>query len=119
MLTKCPYCGEQLRIELTAQIVEQVDPNVMGVYEEFNRRRMSVAQQRGGLFGGMMKMSAGMAQSMMGLSAQYFELIMKSRPMVQILIEYRELIFSCFLFLFFFNTYQSTYKETYQLGCSI
>ena len=85
MNSKCPYCKEDLRIEMTGQFVEKVDPNMLEMYLQQRERMRNVADEHGGLIGGMMNMAAGMAQGMQGLMERTLRIQMKYPPFVSIL----------------------------------
>ena len=85
MNSKCPYCKENLRIEMTAQFIEKVDPNIGEIITQHRQRMTSAAKDQGGLLGGMMKMAAGMAQGMQGMTDRSVQIMIKSPPMVNIL----------------------------------
>jgi hypothetical protein len=85
MATLCPYCKDDLRIEMTAQFVEHIDPSMMEIYSEELQRTQKRAAALGGMHGRMMKMAAGMAK---GMERTMFQMA-KSReeypPMVTVL----------------------------------
>jgi hypothetical protein len=85
MNSKCPYCKENLSIELTAQIIDKVDPQIIEVYGEYVERTRNVAQNQKGIFGGMMKMAAGMSKGTMRMAERGFQIMIENPPMVRIL----------------------------------
>ena len=77
----CPYCKEELRIEMTAQFVDRVNPSVMEMYsEELNRMQNRASGQ-----GRMMKMAAGMAKGMQSTMMRAMQGMVEFPPMVTIL----------------------------------
>ncbi|MFW9921238.1 MAG: hypothetical protein ACFFED_16670 [Candidatus Thorarchaeota archaeon] len=77
----CPYCKDELRVEMTAQFVERVDPSVLNMYsEELDRMQKRAASQ-----GGMMKMAAGMAKGMQGTMVRMMQGMVEFPPMITIL----------------------------------
>ncbi len=85
MYTKCPYCNERLRIEMTAQFVERVDPDIVKIYSDELERTQKRADAQGGMFGGMMRMAAGMAKSMHGMMLRTMQALIELPPMVMVL----------------------------------
>ncbi len=85
MTAICPHCKEDLRVEMTAQFVDRVDPSIVDMYvEELDRMQKRTAAQ-GGMMGGMMKMAAGMAKSMQGTLVRMMQGMVEHPPMVTIL----------------------------------
>ena len=85
MNSKCPYCKEDLRIEMTAQFIEKIDPNMLEMYIQRRERIRKAAKDHGGLLGGMMNMAVGMSQGMQGLMERTLRIQMEYPPLVSIL----------------------------------
>ncbi|MBN2228934.1 MAG: hypothetical protein JW779_05010 [Candidatus Thorarchaeota archaeon] len=85
MTTICPYCREDLRLELTAQFVERVDTAITDLYPEELERLQKRAAIQGGMYGGMMKMAAGMAKGMQSTMIHMMQGIVEYPPIVTIL----------------------------------
>ena len=60
----CPYCREDLRVELTAQFVERVDPAIVNMYSEELERMQKRYSVKGGMFKHTMRMTVGMTKGL-------------------------------------------------------
>ena len=85
MNTICPYCNNELRIEMTAQFADKVDPDIVSMYSEELERMQKRASVQGGMFGGMMKMAAGMAKGMQNTMVRMMQGMVEYPPMITIL----------------------------------
>ena len=82
MATLCPYCKDDLRIEMTAQFVDRVDSSVVDMYSEELERVQKRASAYGGMQGRMMKKAAGMAK---GMQSKMMQMRVEYPPMITIL----------------------------------
>ncbi|MFX0100570.1 MAG: hypothetical protein ACFFCS_13430 [Candidatus Hodarchaeota archaeon] len=86
MAAICPYCkANPLRIEMTAQFVEVVDPNIIPLAQENIERQRQMAKGMKGFMGGMMGMAAGMAKGMGNMMVNMMEAQLQYPPLVTIL----------------------------------
>jgi len=85
MNSKCPYCKEDLKIEMTAQFIEKIDPNILEMYIQRRERIRNAAKEQGGIFRGLLNVAAGMQQGMQGLMERTLRIQMKYPPLVSIL----------------------------------
>ncbi len=78
----CPYCKEELRIEMTAQFVDRVDSSIVDTYaEELDRLQQRAASQGDR----MMRVAAGTAKRMQDTTLHRMQGIAEYPPMIQIL----------------------------------
>ena len=85
MVALCPYCKDELRVEMTAQFIDRVDESVMSLYTEEFERMQKRAAALGGMQGRMMRMAAGMAKGMQGQAAHMMRGMIEYPPLVTIL----------------------------------
>ena len=70
---------------MTAQFVEKVDPSIVSIYSEEIERMQKRPAAQGGMYGGMMKMAAGMAKSMQNTWIHGMQGMVEYPPMITIL----------------------------------
>ena len=58
MNTVCPHCKEDLKVEMTSQFVDRIDPSIINTYTEEIERLKKQAVFQGGLEGGVMYLAA-------------------------------------------------------------
>lgn len=82
MATLCPYCKDDLRVEMTAQFVDRVDESILAIYSEELERAQNRASAYGGMQGRMMKKAVGMSRD---LQSKMMQMTVEYPPMITIL----------------------------------